>query len=546
MNRLKIIKFINAGIVVGGLLIPLLLFLNRFLIPDLAYDSINYHLFLGLRGMETTNSQYEFYPTGIHNFSSILEVPSYWLMKVGGYRLGAITSLIFLYLSIIVLYKIFRLYRPKYKLLEQWWEGWLLVSCFLSFEIFLQIATYYVDIQVAFWTLLGMYYLLKYEKSKWIIDLVVSSLSLGVLFLGKMTGAYFLVPYCGYLIYILITDKKLNWQKRLERLVISGALILAISLPTFLKNYQATGNPVFPYYNALFKSAFYPTDNFTQQESGGDTLMDKIWWGIVSIGKPEKLGQAHDLFHDYKINIYFILAIVIFIWAVVKKDKQLIKQTIFYLVTYEIWAIVFGYLRYAMVLELWGGLILMLWLTQLKGLKKYLVIGPICLLLLIQNKRIVNLSLAYDISFRPGYFYNRSSYPKEINNLMKNKIEISRELIDKYQPSVYLNCALPNMGYMVMSDFKNLPVMNVEKSVYGVMTDNQLYTKKQAELLKKKVGDKKVRFVTIAAESGFNNYYGDCLANLKNQKLTVLAEESTTFLGYEAQKLKVIFGEFTW
>ncbi len=175
-----------------------------------------------------------------------------------------------------------------------------------------------------------------------------------------------------------------------------------------------------------------------------------------------------------------------------------------------------------------------------------MVIGPICLLLLIQNKRIVNLSLAYDISFRPGYFYNRSSYPKEINNLMRNKIEISRELIDKYQPSVYLNCALPNMGYMVMSDFKNLPVMNIEKSVYGVMTSNQLYTEKQAELLKKKVGDKKVRFVTIAAESGFNNYYGDCLANLKNQKLTVLAEESTTFLGYEAQKLKVIFGEFTW
>ena len=154
----KIIKFINIGLLVFSLLIPLALFLNRFLIPDVSYDSLNYHLFLGQRGIDKQNIPYEFYPTGMHNFSPILEVPGYLATKLFGYRVGSITSLIFLYLSIFILYKIFKLYEPKIKLLDKWWLTFFFVSSFLSFEAFLQIATFYVDIEVAFLSLLSFYF----------------------------------------------------------------------------------------------------------------------------------------------------------------------------------------------------------------------------------------------------------------------------------------------------------------------------------------------------------------------------------------------------
>lgn len=542
----KGVYIFNVVVLFVGLITPLVLFLNRFLIPDVSYDSLNYHLFLGQRGIDTKNNQYEFYPTGIHNFSPILEIPSYVLMKVFNYRIGSIGSLIFLYLSIWILYKIFRLYQPKYKILDHWWSGLLFVNIFLSFEAFLQIATYYVDIQMAFFSLLSIYWLLKYEKKNKLKYLLFSSLSLGVLFLGKMTGGYILPTCFGYLIIILAKDNKLNWKRKISRLILFGFIVLLFSIPFWWVNYQKTGNPIFPYYNSAFKSDFYSVENFTQDKSGGDNIFEKLFWGLVSINKPDKLGQVHDLFHDFKINIYFVTTLLVLVWAVIKKEKEMVRIASFYLVTYEIWAWVFGYLRYAIFLEFLGGIILLLWLTKLKKWPKWFVILPVFGVMFLQNKRVINLSLAYDISFRPGYFYNRLSYPKEIKNINIKTIKIDKSLAEKYQPKVFLNCASPDMSYYSLSDFSNLPVLNIDKRSYSLITDRQIYMDKQKELLQNKIGNEKVSFVTIAAKSGLNNFYGECIDNLKQREYIIIEEQETDFLGYEGQKLMIIFGEFNW
>lgn len=542
----KIIKIVNTGFIVFALLIPLALFLNRFLIPDVSYDSLNYHLFLGQRGVDKQNIPFEFYPTGMHNFSPILEVPGYLITKFFGYRIGSISSLIFLYLSIFILYKIFRLYEPKLKILDKWWLTFFFVSSFLSFEAFLQIATFYVDIEVAFLSLASLYFLLKYEKLFCFSDLIFSAVFLGVLFLGKLTGAYFLVTYFIYLAYILIRNPKIKWKQKFLNYFLTGLMVISFSLPFWYKNFLNTRNPVYPYYNNIFKSNLYPIVYFTQDKSGPDNNFEKIFWGVVSIKKPEKLGQVHDLFHDFKINIYFILIIIILIWALIKKDKELIKLSVFYLVTYEIWAWVFGYLRYAVFLEFMGGIILMIWICRVKGWTKYLIIGPLFFIMLLQGKRIVNLSLAYDISFRPGYFYNRLSYPKQWVNFSQKKIEIDKKYLDEFLPQVFLNCASPNMSYYSVSDFSKLPVFNIDRRAYGQMTSNQLFVDKQKEWLSKTIKSNTVKFVTIAAQTGLNNFYLDCKTNLLNRGYTILAELDSNFLGYEGQKLKVIFGEFNW
>ena len=542
----KIIKFINIGLLVFSLLIPLALFLNRFLIPDVSYDSLNYHLFLGQRGIDKQNIPYEFYPTGMHNFSPILEVPGYLATKLFGYRVGSIASLIFLYLSIFILYKIFKLYEPKIELLDKWWLTFFFVSSFLSFEAFLQIATFYVDIDVAFLSLLSFYFLLKYEKKSYFIDLVFSAVFLGILFLGKLTGAYYLVTYFIYLAYVLVNDSKIDWRQRIVKFLLSGLIVISFSLPFWYKNYLNTKNPVYPYYNNIFKSNLYPTKYFTQDKSGPDNTFEKLFWGVVSIKKPEKLGQVHDLFHDYKINIYFILIIFVLIWSLIKKDRDLIKLSIFYFATYEIWAWVFGYLRYAVFLEFMGGIILLIWLSRLKGWTKYLIIGPLFFIMLLQGKRIVNLSLAYDISFRPGYFYNRLSYPKQWEYFGNKKISVDEKYLNEFQPQVFLNCASPNMSYYTLSDFNKLPVLNIDRRAYSEMTGNKLFVDIQKEWLSKIVKGNTVKFVTIAAETGLNNFYLDCKANIISRGYTILTEVDSNFLGYEGQRLKVIFGEFNW
>lgn len=542
----KIVRIFNIGVLVVSLLVPLGLFLNRFLIPDTAYDTINYHLFLGYSALQTQNNKFEFYPAGIHNFSPVLEIPGSALMKISGYRWGSIGSTVFLYLSVLLIYLIFRLYQLKLKVLDCWWWGLMFGSAFLSFEAFLQIATYFVDIEVAFWSLLGCYLLLKYEKNKNIWTLVSSAIVLSLLFWGKMTSGYILPAYFGFLVYVLVTDKKLEWQKKIGRLILAGALVVSLSVPSWYQNYRQTGNPVFPYYNSIFKSNFFPTINFVQEEAGGTTLLQRLFWGLASIKYPDRLGQVHNLFNDYKISIYFILALVILGWSWVKKDKELVKLSVFYLLMYEIWGLLFGYLRYGIFLEFLGGVILLIWMTKLTGLKKYLIILPILGIMLFLGKRIINYSLAYDLSFRPGYFYNRFSYFKETANINNNMIAVNSELVNKYRPKVYLNCATPDLGYQVMSNLAKLPVLNIDQLSYSGMTDNQNYIEKSRELLKKEIPGKTVNFVTITTTGGLDVNDSECLANLKSHGYKISEEEGTNFLGYQGQKLNVIFGEFSW
>ena len=123
---------------------------------------------------------------------------------------------------------------------------------------------------------------------------------------------------------------------------------------------------------------------------------------------------------------------------------------------------------------------------------------------------------------------------------------IDKDIIEKYQPQVYLNCASPNMSYLVLSDFANLPVVNIDRRAYLSMTGNSFYVKKQKELLSKNIKNLPINFVTIAANTGLNEFYDECVANLKSKNFKIEETVDSTFLGFQGQKLKVIFGQFNW
>lgn len=542
----KSIKYLNIFVLFCGLLIPLILFLNRFLIPDVSFDSINYHLYLGFKGLNVQNNVFEFYPTGIHNFSTVLDIPGYLLSRAFGYRIGSVTSLLFLYLSIFVIYKIFRLYKPTFSFVNNWWSGIMFISMFLSFESFLQIATYYIDIEVSFLMLSSLYLLLRYEKTRKLFDLILSSVFVSAFVLGKMTSWYFLFPYFSYLVFILFCDKKSKLKIKLSKLFIVVSIAFFFVTPWLYKNYVLTRNPVFPFYNGVFKSDYSSKYNFSQVIFGGRNALEKIFYGVFSIKDPVRLGEVHDLFTDYKINIYFFSSLSILIWSVIRKKSYLIKLSVFYLFTYECWGYFFGYLRYGLILEFLGGLLLLFWFSELQSKKGYFVIIPIFLLMVLQGKRIVNLSLAYDISFRPGFFYNRETYPKEIVNFNNNVIKVDDLLTSKYKPNVYLNCVIPGMTFYVLSEFNDLPVYNIDSRAYNDLVLNEEYSRVSKYNLKKYLGNNKIRFVTITSKDGLENGYVDCVQNLKNKNYSILNEVVLdNFLGYKGQKLVYIFGEYS-
>lgn len=540
----KIIRLFNIGVVVLGLSIPLVLFLNRFLIPDRSFDTVNYHLYLGFKGFNTENSKFEFFPTGIHNYPPILDMSGFLLMKLFGYRLGSIGSLVFLYLSIWVVYKIFRLYQPKFNVLDHWWWGLVFVSIFLSFEAFMQLATYLVDIEVTFLNLLCIYYLFRYEICKNIKFLLFSALTFAILIYGKMTSWYFILPYFFYVFLVLLNDLNLRWKQKFFNFFSVIIISIVFVLPWLWRNYSVTGNPVFPYYNSIFKSEYFPYTDYQDPRFGGTNLGEKLLWGIVSIKKVDRLCQARDLFHDFRINFYFVFGLLVLVWSLLKKDKMLLKLTSFYLLIYICWSLLFGYLRYALLLEFLGGLIILIFLSNLRLKSNKYLLFFLLLLIVVDGLIVINKSFKYDLSWRNGFSNDSKLYMNQIKNINNNKISIDSSLINKYQPDVYLNCTTPTVGYYVLAGFNRLPVFNISRDFYSDLTNNEIYMNKQRMFLSQRVKKKVVNFVTIVVKDGMDETQDSCLKNLYELKYDISEVFLTNLIGYDGQKLSVIFGSF--
>jgi hypothetical protein len=532
----KKIKNIGTDVLlIAGLLIPLLIFLNRFLIPDHAFDSVNYHLYLGFKAFDFSGIKgAEFFPSGIHNFSKILDVPGYFLMKLFGYRLGTIGSLIAMYGVIFISSRIIKLILE-----EKWKFGFisilLFVNIFMSLEAFFQIATYFVDILSTTLILLALYWLFLGEKNKKYF--LWSAVLMGLIVVTKYTNLIYLPAYG--LVYLLLVLRRKEPDK-IKILAVGFGLLIIVVLAGFFKNWKTTGNPVFPFYNAVFKSKYFSTINFGDGRFGGRNLSEKLTYPWFSFKNPSRLGEGHDLFNDFKLQIYFGIVLIAFgisFWER-RKYPKMYYLCLFWMVSFFVWCLTFGYLRYALVLEILGGVIFLLMFLRGGKLRVFLV--PVFLIMLLQDKRIMNNSLAYDLSWRPGYFYNRRTYFENFKDLDINKIIIE----DTTKYDVYINCSLPNMSYYVLSDFNKLPVMSIDISGYKDLTENLNYQSEVKKRLAKYLGKNDFKFVTITAVSGLNTQYESCLKTLKNSGFIVKNEDVIdNFLGYKNQKLIIISGD---
>lgn len=101
---------IAKAILFLGFLIPVLLTLGRIVTPDTSFDSINYHTFLGARGLNWFQfSESEFYPLGYWSFFPGYDAINALGRIILGYRLGSSFSLLFQFGILFLLIKIYQL-----------------------------------------------------------------------------------------------------------------------------------------------------------------------------------------------------------------------------------------------------------------------------------------------------------------------------------------------------------------------------------------------------------------------------------------------------
>lgn len=530
----KLSRFVEKSIIALGFIIPLLVTLNRFVIPDIAYDDINYHLIAGLRGWQgSLVAKYEFYPLVLRSFFPGLEMLNEVGRNLLGYRLGTLTQLFFYWGTFILLIKSIK--KLEYSTGSRVIDAIIITASFLSMEALFQLGTYYVDVINAFFFTLFVYVFIRFlidKKSVWIYT---SSTIMGLLILFKYTNYVFIIPY---FILLLVLYKQKTIDSRI--LIFQYLIIGVISIPWFVITYGHTGNPLFPYFNSIFKSPYFPPTSFAFDQ-GPQSMVDRIIYPALMMTGSAKL--THSIIPDYRLIFYFISSFLSLL--VLQKMKEPINALrlliILFLLTFIIWMNVFGYSRYVIGLEYLGGIILIgcLGLVHERNRITGLVFSLLCAIFLLYQVVVTGAgSIKYDMSWRPNFAHNGNTYLTEINNLFVNEYYYpNRDEID-----FFLSCGSPDTGYIVPSNLNDLPIVNFSDNNWGFTP----YLRKAISTYIEKYGYKeRYRFVAVIKESGMDSNLEKCKATFSKIDIDMgsLQRLNIPFLGYKNMDLSFLQGE---
>lgn len=274
--------------------ILLLLTFIRSVYPDVSYDTYNYQLlaqdrFMGgfTGGLAPGNFQYYGFALGSRMF--------YPFRELLGYRLGTMLTGGALCLTMYQLVEILsKLVGRRLKVLREESKSKLgkvfrtfLREEFISFviifipEAFVTLSGYYVEI-LMFPLILEGCYLLMFEESENNTLKVWFAMIVGLLFAMKMTTIVYVVPML--LLFLWRNRKTISVKLFFLCFIIA---IIPI-LPYVTINWIELKNPIFPYFNSIFKSPFFSIDtDFKDQRWGPMNMKELILWPLYTIFKPE-------------------------------------------------------------------------------------------------------------------------------------------------------------------------------------------------------------------------------------------------------------------
>ena len=536
-------------------LIPLFVYINRFLIPDYSFDTLFYHLFNGVRGAHNylwPFSPSEFYPIGFGTIAPIYDVLLYVSRLLLGYRLGTVLDLI-AYIGIVwVTYElIVRLVNFKIKI-----AGTLKLIFFLNSvivtELLFQLATQYVDVINAFFILLSIYTLIVFIDTHKIVYLWLASIILSMAFLGKATNAIYVIPFYVVAVIDILLEKHRSWKLKIGILTL---VCIIISVPTLIYwyyNFDLSGNPLFPAYNNIFHSLYSAPISFSAKQggAGGQTLLQIIFWPVASFWHTAGLAEPHTIFNDWKLGIYWLISMVLFIpvlWKKLTKTEQYL--IIFFFLSTELWSFLFGIMRYAADDIIIGGVVLLIFFIRISillGIKAYFLAIPLVLLMIIDNYRIVNFNLKYDMSWRPNLIHNTSLYLSQRNNLFNNYLSYPTSVSNEINNSqILLDCVHQSAGLIALSGYSSKPVLGIAneaptEAITGQIKYREMAARKILNIYHQNV----LTFTTFAITTGLDVEYKSCLQDLSSMGATVdKIVPLNSFLGYSGEKPVVIIGK---
>lgn len=414
-------------VVVG---LPLLFFYAlRAALPDMAWDVLDYRLVnaeRALRGWPFVAG--DFFPSRFP-FNPAPDMALGIARHLLGYRLGTVVNLLVLVWAGTILEKLLRPFvaraRPR---------AACVLVLLLTEQLLFEVNNYMVD-------LLALPLLLEATRLALCADgdararrraFVRAGLYLGAAVAFKLSNLAFAAPLfllCAY--RLAFRGRRLEWATVLVALL-AAALPL---VPYTLYMLRETGSPVFPLYNQIFQSPYWPSPD-PRTERWGPVVDDvrfkhlKLWeillWPLLLPFRVEHTGG--DLGpHWGRLSLCFLAAAVGALWR--GADARVRQLSVVVIGGALLWSAGSGMHRYATYVELAGGLVLVYLLARAwrasgesGELTKYgrAVVFVLALVLLVQAGSACGYGYRFEWGGRPPFFQNPGGHLREARHLLRD------------------------------------------------------------------------------------------------------------------------------
>lgn len=386
--------------------------------PDTSFDVLSNRLIQGersLRGVQLPLG--DFFPTNfpLNPSSDMLTGIFRHLL---GYRLGTVISLLALVWAGTVLEKLLRPFVAK----AAWRCLGVLLVLFTEHVLF-EVNNYMVDLLALPLILEATRLALGYDESKTKSrDLIFSSLLLGASVALKLTNAAMVAP-----VLILFAVRALSSRpgaKTLGFVLLAAVCFLLPILPHAVYIYGETGSPVFPLYNKILGSPYWPLNSPYDGRWGPRGWSETLLWPLLTLSVPERLSELG--VYSGRVMLGLVAAVPCLLLPRIATRARLLAFAV--LLASPLWSLTSGYVRYALFLEILGGMLVIYLATYAAGLasrwpralRLALVAVPLCLLA-AQCLLSAGYVLRMEWSRRPTVFDEPDASRKELGWVLRDR-----------------------------------------------------------------------------------------------------------------------------
>ncbi|HEU4593565.1 MAG TPA: hypothetical protein VFS10_00250 [Pyrinomonadaceae bacterium] len=405
--------------------LPLLfIYALRAAFPDTSFDVLNYRLLHGERSLAgMLYAPGDFFPTPAP-YNPAPDTLTALARHLLGYRLGTIVNL----------FAALWAARIADRILRPFVEGvWTRAACVLlvlmAEHALFEINNYMTDLLAVPLLLEATYLILLMDDegvaARRTLPARIAFL-LGAAVAFKLTNAVVALPLALACAYRALWGRRRLAPKEWPKAVgLALAAFVAPLLPFSIYLYKLTGSPVFPVFNGLFKSPFWPENSGWDTRWGPTGVWEKLAWPVVAFFEPSRHSEL--AVYSGRLSLGFVAAICGLIIA--RGDRRLRMLCVLMLSGSLLWSIAgMGYSRYGLFLELLSGVVLVaLVLVLLRGVARPSLSWRTVAAALLSAALFAQAALAasyvstHEWSMRPTFFKNPRAYFAEGREFLRDR-----------------------------------------------------------------------------------------------------------------------------